>query len=332
MSFRAKLYMSMAFTLALFVAITSLVLALILTLLNFNLVFIIGLVIAFNVFEWMMAPYFIDAIYHVRSLRREEYPWLHEIVEHLARRMDIKTPKLMLAQISIPNAFAYGSPLTGPRVAVTRGLLENLDREEIEAVLGHELGHLKHHDVGVMMFLSLIPSMFFLIARYAMFATFLGGGDSRDRGGGIAALIVVALVSYLVYFVLILLLLRHSRLREYFADYESSINVPLGARKLAAALARISVVTSGLGKRVEREIAKAAAFKALLIADPEEYRVNVFGHTHNWEQDYQLALRIASERRKSLSWFSTHPPLHERLRRLIELDRELSGRPDYYNR
>ncbi len=330
MSFRAKLYASMALTLALFVAITSLVLALILTLLNLNLVFIIGLVVAFNIFEWMVAPYFIDTIYRVRPLKREEYPWLHEVVERLAKRMGIKTPKLMLAQISVPNAFAYGSPLTGPRVAVTKGLLENLDKEEIKAVLGHELGHLKHHDVGVMMFLSLIPSMFFLIARYAMFATFLGG-DSRDRGGGIAALIIVALVSYLVYFVLILLLLRHSRLREYFADYESAVNVPLGARKLAAALARISVVTGNLGRRVEREIAKAAAFKALLIADPEEYRAHVFGYTRSWEQDYQLALRIASERRKSFSWFSTHPPLHERLRRLIELDRELSGRPDYYN-
>ena len=329
MSFKTKLYASMALTLALFVAITSLVLALILTLLNLNIAFIIGIVVAFNIFEWMIASYFIDAIYHVRPLGREEYPWLHEIVERLSRRMGIKTPKLMIAQISVPNAFAYGSPLTGPRVAVTRGLIENLDREEIEAVIGHELGHLRHHDVGIMMFLSLIPSMFFLIARYAMFATFLGG-DSRDRGGGVAALVIVALVSYLVYFVLILLLLRHSRLREYFADYESAVNVPLGARKLAAALARISVVTGSLGKRVEKEIAKAAAFKALLIADPEEYRVDIFGRTRSWEQDYQLALRIAREQRRSFSWFSTHPPLHERLRRLIELDRELSARPDYY--
>jgi len=329
LSFKAKLYTSMILTLALFVAITSLVLALILTLLNVSLMFIIGLVVALNLFEWMIAPYFIDAIYHVRPLSENEYPWLHEIVERLARRMGIKKPRLMLAQINVPNAFAYGSPITGPRVAVTKGLIENLDREEIEAVIGHELGHLKHHDVGVMMFLSLIPSMFFLIARYAMFATFLGG-DSRDRGGGIAALVIVALVSYLVYFVLILLLLRHSRLREYFADYESAVNVPLGARKLAAALARISVVTSNLGKRVEREMARAAAFKALLIADPEEYRVGIFGRSYSWEQDYQLALRIASERKKSFSWFSTHPPLHERLRRLIELDRELSNRPDYY--
>ncbi len=330
MSFKTKLYVSMAVTLALFIAITSLVLALILELFNFDIAFIAGIVVAFNVFEWMIAPYFIDAIYRVRPLRSEEYPWLHEIVEYLSKRMGVKKPKLMLAQISVPNAFAYGSPLTGPRVAVTKGLIENLDRDEIEAVLGHELGHLKHHDVSVMMFLSLIPSMFFLIARYAMLATFLGGG-TRDRDGGVAALAIIAFVSYIVYFILILLLLRHSRLREYFADYESSINVPLGARKLAAALARISVVTGSLGRRVEREIAKAAAFKALLIADPEEYHIRAFSHTRSWEQDYQLALRIASERRRSFSWFSTHPPLHERLRRLIELDRELSRRPEYYN-
>ncbi len=330
MSFKSKLFASMTLTLALFIGLTGLALAVILSLLGVDLLGIALIIALVNLFEWMIAPYVIEAIYHVRPLQPNEYPWLHRVIQELSRRMGVKTPKLMLAEINVPNAFAYGSPLSGPRVAVTKGLVENLTKEEVEAVLGHELGHLKHHDVGIMMFLSLIPSMFFLIARYAMFASLFGGMDRRDRGGGIAALMLIASISYLIYFVLILLLLRHSRLREYYADYESAVNVPLGARKLAAALARIAVVTGRLGKAAERELAKASAFKALLIADPESYNIRTWSWSRSWEHDYELALRIASENVREVSLFSTHPPLRERLRRLIELDRELAGKTDYY--
>ncbi len=330
MGFKSKLFTSMTLTLILFIGLTSLALAVILSLLGVDLLGIALIIVSVNLFEWMIAPYVIEAIYHVRPLQPNEYPWLHRIIRELSRRMGVKTPKLMLAEINVPNAFAYGSPLSGPRVAVTKGLVENLTKEEIEAVLGHELGHLKHHDVGIMMFLSLIPSMFFLIARYAMFASLFGGMDRRDRGGGIVALILIAGISYLIYFALILLLLRHSRLRELYADYESAVNIPLGARKLAAALAKIALVTGRLGKIAERELARASAFKALLIADPESYNLKGIGWSRSWEEDYMLAVKLASEKVREVALFSTHPPLRERLRRLIELDKELSSKPDYY--
>ena len=330
MGFKSKLFTSMTLTLILFIGLTSLALAVILSLLGVDLLGIALIIVLVNLFEWMIAPYVIEAIYHVRPLQPNEYPWLHRIIRELSRRMGVKTPKLMLAEINVPNAFAYGSPLSGPRVAVTKGLVENLTKEEIEAVLGHELGHLKHHDVGIMMFLSLIPSMFFLIARYAMFASLFGGMDRRDRGGGIVALILIAGISYLIYFALILLLLRHSRLRELYADYESAVNIPLGARKLAAALAKIALVTGRLGKIAERELARASAFKALLIADPESYNLKGIGWSRSWEEDYMLAVKLASEKVREVALFSTHPPLRERLRRLIELDKELSSKPDYY--
>jgi len=330
MSFKSRLFTSMFLTLLLFIGFTGIILALILSLIGLDIMTIAFIIALVNIFEWMIAPYIIEAIYHVRPLRENEYQWLHRVTDELSRRMRIRKPKLMLAELNIPNAFAYGSPLSGPRIAVTRGLLEHLTREEVEAVLGHELGHLKHHDVGVMMFLSLIPSMFFLIARYAMFASMFGGFDRRDRGGGIIALMAIAGLSYLAYFILILLLLRHSRLRELYADYESATNIPLGARKLAAALARIALVTGRLGKIAERELARASAFRALLIADPESYNLKGPRWSKSWEDDYMLAVKLASEKVREVALFSTHPPLRERLRRLIELDKELSSKPDYY--
>ena len=88
----------------------------------------------------------------------------------------------MLAQIPIPNAFAYGSPLTGNRVAVTQGLLKSLNEGEVEAVIGHELGHLKHRDVQVMMVVSFLPALFY----YLGFSLMLSGmyrGRRNDSGG-----------------------------------------------------------------------------------------------------------------------------------------------------
>ncbi len=88
----------------------------------------------------------------------------------------------MLSQIPLPNAFAYGSPLTGSRVAVTQGLLTHLDEGEVEAVLGHELGHLKHRDVQVMMVVSFLPALFYYIGYSMMLSgMFGGGGDRKNR-------------------------------------------------------------------------------------------------------------------------------------------------------
>ena len=144
---------------------------------------ILGFVVAFHFFQWLIGPYIINAIYSVREIRPREYPWLHRVVERLSKRSGLeRPPKLMLAEIDIPNAFAYGSPLTGNMVAVTRGLLNTLDESEVEAVLGHEIGHLKHKDVIVMMMVSLIPAIIYYIG-YSLYMSGWFGGYGEEREG-----------------------------------------------------------------------------------------------------------------------------------------------------
>ena len=97
------------------------------------------LVVVFNIVQWLISPYLVGAIYRVRELPENENPQLHQMVENLSQKSKISKPKLMLAQIPLPNAFAYGSPLTGNRVAVTQGLLTSLNDGEVEAVIGMSL-------------------------------------------------------------------------------------------------------------------------------------------------------------------------------------------------
>src|SRR4030042_5161338 len=148
-----KLQASMAGMLALIIGLSTLFFAVILSLTGYFDFLTLGLLVGvINVVQWLISPYLINTMYRAKEISQSEQPRLHEIVSNLSRKSGINTPRLMLAQIPLPNAFAYGSPIAGTRVAVTSGLLTTLDEGEVEAVVGHELGHLKHRDVQVMMF------------------------------------------------------------------------------------------------------------------------------------------------------------------------------------
>ena len=168
MSSLLKLRATIIGTVAIIISLSTLFFTIILTLTGtFNLTWLILFVVGFNILQWLISPYLVDAIYRVRPILQSENPRLYNTVKELSRKSGIKMPRLMQARIPIPNAFAYGSPIAGSRVAVTEGLMKTLEMEEVEAIIGHELGHLKHRDVQVMMFVSILPAIFYFIG-YSM--------------------------------------------------------------------------------------------------------------------------------------------------------------------
>jgi heat shock protein HtpX len=314
--------MSMAGTIAIIIGLSTLVSAVILSLAGtFDLLTLGILVVAINLFQWLMSPYIIDALYGTRELSADEYPKLHEMVDDLSRKSGIKKPRLMLAKIPVPNAFAYGSPIAGNRVAVTDGLLKTLDQGEVEAVIGHELGHLKHRDVQVMMFVSLLPAVFYYLGYSLMLSSWFRGSQKDSSSGG-GALIGIAFMAFS--WILTMFTLYLSRLREYYADRHSALIVENGSNKLSTGLAKIVNATKNMGK-FRKQKQNQSAFRALFIADPDHAEIDsaeIGRATISGQED--LVQGIISKRLtltdRIAEAFSTHPNIIKRLRALKELN------------
>jgi heat shock protein HtpX len=317
-----KLRLSMAGTLAIIFGLSTLVFTVIMSLAGVFDILTLGIfVVAFNILQWLISPYLVGAIYKVRALPENENPQLHQMVENLSQKSKISKPKLMLAQIPIPNAFAYGSPLTGNRVAVTQGLLKSLDEDEVEAVIGHELGHLKHRDVQVMMVVSFLPALFYYIGFSLMLSGMYRG--RRDDSGG-SALIGIGFLIFS--WVLNLFILYLSRLREYYADRHSVSVVDNGAQKLSTGLAKIVHTTRKINKaqKAQKEKPNSSAFKALFIADPNRASTDAAElAAMEVQSDQKLVQEITSRKLtftdKLVEALSTHPNIVKRLRALQEL-------------
>lgn len=303
-----KLRVSMIGVWAAVTAAATLVLVAVLTALRipfFGIYGILGFVVVFHLFQWMIGPYIINAVYRVRELKPGEYPWLHEVVERLSRESGLdKPPKLMLANIEIPNAFAYGSPLTGNMVAVTRGLLASLSREEVEAVVGHELGHLKHRDVIVMMMISIIPAILYYLG-YMLYMSGWFGGYSRDERGNAGLILLIGIGLIVLSFIFNLFVFYMSRLREYYADAHSAGVAKNGARNLQRALVKIMLASGRLGRRIK---GKYDQFKMFFISDPGT-GIRAYG-------DIDKIVEEVKRQKPSLleELFSTHPHPAKRLR------------------
>jgi heat shock protein HtpX len=307
-------------TLAIIIGLSTLVFGVILTLFStFDLVTLGILVVAFNVGQWLISPYLIGAIYHTRELSEAENPKLHEIVAELSKKSGIKKPRLMLAQVPMPNAFAYGSPITGNRVAVTDGILKTLNPGEIEAVLGHELGHLRHRDVQAMMLVSLLPALF----TYVGYSLMLSGGTvgRQKNQGSNAAVLGIAFMAFS--WVLTMFTLYLSRLREYYADRHSASIVEGGSQKLSTGLAKIVQASRNMGRFRGRK-QNLSGFKALFITDPDRAEVDSAEISAMASSgDERLVQEILSNRLTTMDRvmevFSTHPNIIKRLKALQEL-------------
>lgn len=193
----------------------------------FYLIFALGMMFI----QYMMGPKIVEWSMRVKYVSRKDYPRLFQMVESLSNRAQIPMPRVAIAQIPLPNAFAFGRSIRDGRVCVTEGIMNLLNEEELKAVLGHELSHLKNRDVLTITLLSVIPTVLCHLAWSMMYSR------RRDDRGGSTVLIGIA--AFLFYFITNLLVLYASRIREYFADQGSIL---LGNRPsaLASSLYKLS--------------------------------------------------------------------------------------------
>lgn len=190
-----------------------------------------------------------------KEIKQDEYPWLFEMTQNLSQAAELPMPRLFIVPELSPNAFATGRDPEHSCVAVTNGLLANLQKDEIEAVLAHELGHIKNRDVFISTVAAVIAGTISSLTHFA----FLYGGSSRDREGNAAGAIFSIILAP---FLAMLIQLMISRSREYQAD-ASAAKFTGKPENLARALRKIEELAKG---QFSGQL--QPAFSSLYIANP----------------------------------------------------------------
>jgi heat shock protein HtpX len=189
---------------------------------------------AFMFLQYFYSDRLILSSMGAKTVTESEEPRLHQIVSRLCANVDLPMPKIAIVKTSMPNAFATGRNQKNAVVAVTTGIMERLDNNELEAVLAHELTHVKNRDMMVMTIATFLSSMAQILVQWLP----LFGGGSRDRDSS-SNFIVVFLVSLVVWIVSFILIRTLSRYREFAADRGSAIMTGQPSH-LVSALKKIS--------------------------------------------------------------------------------------------
>jgi len=264
--------------------------------------------LSFLFIQWWFGPTLIIWSTGAREIGRGEAPKLHAMVERLASLAGIPRPKLLLVRDPTPNAFAFGRTQRSSYIAVHMGLIERLGEREVEAVLAHEMGHIKHRDVIVMTVASALPVI--LYYGFLLFGSSLVGGRERERGDYLA----VWLGALLAQFIGSLLVMFLSREREYYADAFSAYTTknPLA---LMSALAKITYLPAR----------KGSALNALYIAEPGGGSRELFSAIAHGDER-ALAEAIEMEKGKgALELFMSHPLTWKRIEALMKIRKEIGG-------
>jgi heat shock protein HtpX len=220
-----------------------------------------------------------------------EAPQLHGIITRLCAIADLPKPQVAIVSTQVPNAFATGRSQNKAVVAVTTGIMDKLSPAELEAVLAHELSHVKNRDMAVMTIASFISTLAFYFVRYSLYFGHMGGDRRRDGGG----IILVWLVSIAVWIVSFILIRALSRYREFSADRGAAVITGQPAN-LASALMKIS----GVMERVPSEdLRKVEGMNAFFTVP---------------------ALSGSS----IMDIFSTHPSVEKRIARLEKMQQDMS--------
>jgi len=283
---------------------------------DFTFYLVISLVLMF--IQYLAGPKIVEWSMRVKYVSRQENPKLYQIVEELAQRAGMPVPRIGIAQVDIPNAFAFGRGVRDGRVCVTRGIMDLLNEDELRAVLGHELSHLKNRDVLTITLLSVIPIVMYRLAWHFLFF-----GRRRDSRSGNTALIGLAALVF--YFVTNLLVLYASRIREYFAD-RGSIRMGNSPAHLASSLYKLVYGSARMNKE---ELKETEGLKAFFVNDPSralseirdlrQLDLDKSGTLDARELqslgNRSIRLNFAD---RMLELLSTHPNMLKRIKRLSE--------------
>ena len=277
--------------------------------------FAVGLVLL----QYLIGPAIVGRAMRVRYVTEKEHPELHRMVGELAEAARIPKPKVGISNMPMPNAFAFGRTRRDARVCVTEGLLKSMSRDELRAVLGHEVSHIKHRDMTLITVLSILPLIIYIMA-----ISFIFSGFGRQQGGNPLPLIGIGLM--ILYFVVNLLVLYGSRIREYYADQGS---VRLGSQPTHLATALYKLVL-GSARVPKESMKRAEAVRPFFVNDPSRALFEV-RDLKDIDQDLSgtidygelLALRSKAVRIKSadkiMEMMSTHPNMVKRIKHLSTL-------------
>ena len=231
-----------------------------------------------------------------KIVTRDQYPEMHDLVERIVARNNLPKPRIAVINTQMPNAFATGKTPKSSIVAVTTGLMNTLDTEELEGVIGHELSHIKNRDVLVLTLASLFSTVAWYLMQFSFYGGYYGGGgfgrrDSRDSGG----MVLILLVAVITWFVSFLIIRAISRYREFVADRDGALMTGKPV-KLANALLKIS----GTMKRIPtRDLRQMEGMNAFFIVP-------------------------AISGSSIANLFATHPPIEQRVRKLMEMEAAMS--------
>jgi len=269
--------------------------------LHAGLVLMIVIVIGVAFFQYFTSDKLALLASGAKVVERDQAPELHDMVERLCAMADLPKPKVAIIDTDVPNAFATGRNPKHAAVAVTRGLWERLEPQEIEGVLAHELSHIANRDVLIMTMAGFFAMLAGLLTRFSMYAGMFGGfgGGNRDsnNNNSVPIWLIVMLVSIATYVISWILIRTISRYREYAADRGSAL-ITGAPEHLMSALQKIS---SQIAMIPQRDLREVQAMNAFFIIP-------------------------TSVKQKTSELFMDHPPLEKRLARLSEIAREM-GRP-----
>ncbi|MFA4877367.1 MAG: zinc metalloprotease HtpX [Methanoregula sp.] len=257
-----------------------------------NVWLIVLLAVGMGLFQYFFSDKLVLWSTGARVIEADEYPELHRTVEKLCREADLPLPRIAIMQSPVPNAFATGRSPKHAVVACTDSIMRLLNKDELEAVLAHELSHVKNRDILTMTLASFIAMIASMIMQSFFFSA-LFGGNNRENGG---AWIIVWIVSIIVYAISTLLILALSRYREFAADRGSAL-ITRNPRALISALNKISGRIDVIPPEAKAKVEGANAFFII------------------------PALSGSSV----MELFSTHPPLEKRIANLEKVEAELRG-------